>query len=61
MKLDGDWYWKPDNEVGMSQGRRLFRNLKVWILLLAVIILTVVIGGLLYYKLLYDFIKYTGM
>jgi hypothetical protein len=58
MKLEGDWYWKSDDEVEMELSSRLKRNIRVWITLFAVVLAAAVLAGWLVLQGIFDFFEY---
>ncbi|AIQ18644.1 hypothetical protein H70357_19525 [Paenibacillus sp. FSL H7-0357] len=61
MNLDGDWYWKSDDEVGMGRSSRLKRNIRVWTVLLTVVLAAAVLAGWLVLQGIFDFLEYLGI
>jgi hypothetical protein len=61
MKLDSDWYWKSDDEVGMERSSRLKRNIRVWTVLLAVLLAAAALAGCLVLQGIFDFFEYLGI
>ncbi|MEK4058574.1 MULTISPECIES: hypothetical protein [Paenibacillus] len=61
MNLDGDWYWKSDDEVGMGRSSRLKRNIRVWAVLLAALLAAAALAGWLVLQGIFDFFEYLGI
>ncbi len=58
MKPGKDWYWKTDEEVGLSRRSARQRHIRVWLVLFIVLLTAAGLGAWLLMEGVFDFFRH---